>query len=88
MSEVDHEAIADSVVSKLRAEKGFRGCPLSRDEQKAVKELAAVNSILQNIATAQKRFTKWGGLLLTAVIIVAAKDIYGFIISLWERLAG
>ena len=82
----DHNAVADAVVSKLKEDNAFRGCPLTREEQSAVKELVVVNESLQNVASMQKRFMKWGGLVLTAVVIVAARDIYGFILTVWHTV--
>ncbi len=73
MTEKQSDDIALKVVAKLKEGKAFRGCPLTRDEQVAVKEVAAMT----------KKGKKWFNIVIVALLMLAAKDIYHLLKAGW-----
>lgn len=76
MSPVDHKQLATDIATELKAGNAFRGCPLNREQQATVAELA-------NTTKTAKR---WSGVLVTALLIMFAKDIYVTLTTIWEAV--
>ena len=87
MSEKQTEDIASRVVDKLKEENGFRGCPLTRDEQGQVKHIAALEGELQELVSVTKKGKKYFGILFVALIMLSAKGMYESLITLWHTVA-
>lgn len=76
MSQVDHKQLATDIVAELKAGNAFRGCPLNREQQATVAELANTT----------KKAKRWSGVLVTALLIMFAKDIYGLLATAWTAV--
>jgi len=77
MTEKQSEDIASKVVDKLKEENGFRGCPLTRDEQ----------AIIKDVASMTKKGKKWVNIVIVALLMLAAKDIYHLIKAGWQAVS-
>lgn len=84
MSEADQEALADKIVARLKAD-GAIGCcgGLAPEEIKIVKGWTKNKKLskdewelLQDFLTALKKGKKWIGIIMAAIILLLAKDIW------------
>jgi len=84
--QIDYKNLATEIVAELKAEKGFRGCPLTRDEQGAVKDIAMVADELIPLASVSKKSKKFASIFFIAILMLAAKGIYEFLETLWHTV--
>lgn len=87
MTDKQSEDIALKVVAKLKDENAFRGCPLTRDEQGKIKEVARMADELIPLAAVSKKGRKYVGLLFIGLLYLAAKDIYGWLSTAWGAIS-